>query len=193
QPEPKIHKDYKTEYKKMKGKLAILEASPSTSQNPKTSQSKNKGLVLMALADDELTMGNNHTRNGEWINITMRKVNILLYMDEDADWENYLKYINVVLNEQIPNQKKKIIGGDVLTESSSKKDVNKNLFILASMVYDHKMVLKSKDWVERHNPNSKLPNFNTGKILVPQSQAVNECLKPTEASNNPESSKDSES
>ncbi|GKB51363.1 hypothetical protein Tco_0902116 [Tanacetum coccineum] len=147
----------------------------------------------MALADDELTMGNNHTRNGEWINITMRKVNILLYMDEDADWENYLKYINVVLNEQIPNQKKKIIGGDVLTESSSKKDVNKNLFILASMVYDHKMVPKSKDWVERHNPNSKLPNFNTGKILVPQSQAVNECLKPTEASNNPESSKDSES
>ncbi|GJW90726.1 hypothetical protein Tco_0168279 [Tanacetum coccineum] len=46
QPEPKIQKDYKTEYKKMKGKLALLEASPSTSQNPKTSQSKNKGLVV---------------------------------------------------------------------------------------------------------------------------------------------------
>ncbi|GKD99442.1 hypothetical protein Tco_1387426 [Tanacetum coccineum] len=53
--------------------------------------------VLMALADDELTMGNNHARNGEWIDITMRKVNILLSMDEDADWQNYLKYINVDL------------------------------------------------------------------------------------------------
>ncbi|GKF84478.1 hypothetical protein Tco_0249376, partial [Tanacetum coccineum] len=49
QPEPKIQKDYKTEYKKMKAKLALLEASPSTSQNPKTSQSKNKGLVSSPL------------------------------------------------------------------------------------------------------------------------------------------------
>ncbi|GJT33190.1 hypothetical protein Tco_0923609 [Tanacetum coccineum] len=51
--------------------------------------------VLMALVDDELTVGKNHARNGEWIDITMRKVNILLFMDEDADWQNYLKYINV--------------------------------------------------------------------------------------------------
>ncbi|GKE40701.1 hypothetical protein Tco_1464106, partial [Tanacetum coccineum] len=37
--------------------------------------------VLMALADDELFMGKNHARNGEWINITMKKVNILLSID----------------------------------------------------------------------------------------------------------------
>ncbi|GKG09453.1 hypothetical protein Tco_0338199, partial [Tanacetum coccineum] len=101
----------------MKAKLALLEASASTSQNPKTFQSKNKGLVaetfdwdeegvsndeeltqvkvLMALADDELTVGKNQARNAEWINITMRKVNILLSVDEDADWQNYLMYINV--------------------------------------------------------------------------------------------------
>ncbi|GJS30952.1 retrovirus-related pol polyprotein from transposon TNT 1-94 [Tanacetum coccineum] len=29
--------------------------------------------VLMALADDELTVGKNHARKGEWIDITMRK------------------------------------------------------------------------------------------------------------------------
>ncbi|GKG35335.1 hypothetical protein Tco_0440489, partial [Tanacetum coccineum] len=45
QADPKIQKDYKAEYKKMKAKLALLEASPSTSQTPKTFQSKNKGLV----------------------------------------------------------------------------------------------------------------------------------------------------
>ncbi|GJY31724.1 hypothetical protein Tco_0415219 [Tanacetum coccineum] len=104
--------------------------------------------VLIALADDELNVGKNHARNGEWIDITIKKVNILLFMDEDADWQNYLKYINVDLNEQIPNQKKKILGGELLTEFSSKKDVNENLFIPASMGYDHEMVPKSKDWVE---------------------------------------------
>ncbi|GJS80346.1 retrotransposon protein, putative, ty1-copia subclass [Tanacetum coccineum] len=45
--------------------------------------------VLMALADDELTVGKSHARNGEWVDITMRKVNTLLSMDEDADWILY--------------------------------------------------------------------------------------------------------
>nr|GEW85263.1 retrovirus-related Pol polyprotein from transposon TNT 1-94 [Tanacetum cinerariifolium]GEX89573.1 retrovirus-related Pol polyprotein from transposon TNT 1-94 [Tanacetum cinerariifolium] len=66
----------------MKDKLSLLEASPSSPQNPKTFQQKNKGLlaeifdwdeekvsddeevtqvnVLMALADDELTVGKSH-------------------------------------------------------------------------------------------------------------------------------------
>nr|GEX44248.1 reverse transcriptase domain-containing protein [Tanacetum cinerariifolium] len=40
-------------------------------------------------------------------------------------------------------------------------------------------------------PDSKLQNFNTGRILVPKSQAVNESLKPTKTSTGPKSSKDS--
>ncbi|GJZ74817.1 retrovirus-related pol polyprotein from transposon TNT 1-94 [Tanacetum coccineum] len=75
--------------------------------------------VLMALADDEPTVRKSHARNGEWVDITIRKV-------------------------------------------------------------------------ERLNPDSKLLNFNTGRILVPESQVVNESLKPTEASTNPESSNDYE-
>ncbi|GJX00968.1 hypothetical protein Tco_0184881 [Tanacetum coccineum] len=151
QAEPKIQKDYKAEYKKMKAKLALLEASPSTSQTLKTFQPKNKGLVaetfdsnekevsddeevtevkvLMALSDAEFTIGKNPARNGEWIDISIRK----------------------------------------------------------------EMVPKSKDWVERLNPDTKLPNFNTRRILVPKSKAVNENLKPTKGSTDPESSKDSES
>nr|GEV16372.1 retrovirus-related Pol polyprotein from transposon TNT 1-94 [Tanacetum cinerariifolium] len=57
------------------------------------------------------------------------------------------------------------------------------------MGYDQEMVLKTKDWVKRLNPESKLPNFNTGRILVPESQAVNES---PETLNTPESPKDSE-
>ncbi|GJY16848.1 hypothetical protein Tco_0387270 [Tanacetum coccineum] len=85
----------------------------------------------------------------------------------------------------------KVLDGELLTESSSKINENKNLFVPASMGYDHKMVPKSKDWVERLNPDNKLPNFNTGRILVLESQAVNESFKPTETSTDPESSKDS--
>nr|GEY36718.1 retrovirus-related Pol polyprotein from transposon TNT 1-94 [Tanacetum cinerariifolium] len=209
----KAQKDYKAEYKRLKAKIALHEANPSSSQNPKTFQPKNKGLVaetfdwdeeevsddedvtqikvLTALANDELTVGKNHARNGEWIDITMKKVNILLSMDEDADWKNYLKYINIDLNEQIPHQKKKVLGGELFSDSSSKINENENLFVPASMGYDQEMVPKTKDWVERLNPHSKLLNFNTGRILVPESQAVNESLESTKTLNTPESSKNS--
>ncbi|GJY86149.1 hypothetical protein Tco_0500175 [Tanacetum coccineum] len=53
--------------------------------------------VLMALIDDELVVGKNHARNGEWIGITMIKVNIILSMDEDVDWQTYLKCIKIDL------------------------------------------------------------------------------------------------
>ncbi|GJT30815.1 hypothetical protein Tco_0911090 [Tanacetum coccineum] len=264
QADTKFQKDYKAKYKKMKAKLALLKASPSSSQNPKIFQPKNKGLfaetfdwdeeevsdeeevtqvkVLMALADDELIVGKSHARNGEWVDITIRKVNTLLSMDEDVDWQNYLKYINIDLkfveeqrlnllskynkivfelnkcrdellilkqakldavtfqiqntkltklnhalqeqlkeekkinekwltsfkkvsqciSEQIPHQKKKVLGGELFTESSSKMNENENLFVPASM-----------------------------GILVPESQAVNESLEPTETYNTPKSSKDS--
>ncbi|GJU78795.1 retrovirus-related pol polyprotein from transposon TNT 1-94 [Tanacetum coccineum] len=134
--------------------------------------------VLMALFDEDLVVRKNHARNGEWINITMRKVNILLSMDEDVDWQTYLK-------------KKKILGIDQLTKASSKNDVKENSFILASMDYDHEMILKPKDRVKRHNLDIKLPNLNTRRILVSESQAVNECLKLTKATTDPESSKES--
>ncbi|GJV43136.1 hypothetical protein Tco_1427672 [Tanacetum coccineum] len=277
----------------MKATLALLEVSPSTSQSSKPFQPKNKGLVakifnwdeeevlddeemtqvkvLMALADDEISVGKNHARNSEWIGITIKKVNILLSMDEDVDWQTYLKYINVdqkfveeqrlnllskynkivfelnkcrddllvlkqaklddvtfqiqnteltklnhalqeqlkeeikvnenwlisskkvsqCISEQIPNKKKKILGGELLTESSSKGNVKENPFIPASLDYDHEMIPKSKDWVERHNPANKLLNFNTRRIIVAKSKVVNECLKLTKAFSDPEPSKES--
>ncbi|GJZ63581.1 retrovirus-related pol polyprotein from transposon TNT 1-94 [Tanacetum coccineum] len=166
QGEPKVQKDYKAKYKKMKAKLALLEACPLTSQSSKPFQSKNKGLVaktfdwdeeevsddeeetkvqvLMALADDELCVEKNHARNGEWIDITMK---------------------------MIPNQKKKILGGEQLTDSSSKNDAKDNPFVPAFLDYDHEMVSKSKDWVKKLNPDSKLPNFNTGRILILNTKA----------------------
>ncbi|GJX10410.1 ribonuclease H-like domain-containing protein [Tanacetum coccineum] len=65
-----FQKDSKAEYKKMKAKLALLEASPSkVSDDEEVTQVK----VLIALANDELTVRKSHARNGEWVDITIRK------------------------------------------------------------------------------------------------------------------------
>ncbi|GJX35671.1 retrovirus-related pol polyprotein from transposon TNT 1-94 [Tanacetum coccineum] len=230
QADPKFQKDYKAEYKKMKAKLALLKQVPQVLRTQRPSNQRTK-----------LTVGKSHARNGEWVDITIRKVNTLLSMDEDADWQNYLKdelltlkqakldvvtfqiqnteltklnhalqeqlkeekkinekwltsskKVSQCISEQIPHQKKKVLGGELFTESSSKMNENENIFVPASMGYDQEMVPKTKDWVERLNLNSKLPNFNTGRILVPESQVVNESLEPTKTLNTPESSKDSE-
>ncbi|GKA95784.1 retrovirus-related pol polyprotein from transposon TNT 1-94 [Tanacetum coccineum] len=53
EPSYKSPKDDKAEYKKMKAKLALLEASPSSTQNPKTFQPKSKGLVAETFDWDE--------------------------------------------------------------------------------------------------------------------------------------------
>ncbi|GJY61906.1 hypothetical protein Tco_0866295 [Tanacetum coccineum] len=49
QADTKFQKDYKAKYKKMKAKLALLKASPSSSQNPKIFQPKNKVLESQAV------------------------------------------------------------------------------------------------------------------------------------------------
>nr|GEX74761.1 hypothetical protein [Tanacetum cinerariifolium] len=121
--------------------------------------------VLMALVDDDLSVGKNHARNGEWID-------------------------NTIKSEQISSQKKKILGSEQLIQKLSVFKVKENSIIHASLDYDHEMVLKSKDWVERLNPNSKHLNFNTERILVPESQTVNESLQYTKAPTDTESSKD---
>nr|GEU73724.1 hypothetical protein [Tanacetum cinerariifolium] len=175
----------------MKAKLALLEASPSSPHNPKTFQPKNRGLVAEIFDWGEEEVSDDEEVTQVKVDITIRKVNTLLSMDEDADWQNYLNSKNVsqCISEQIPHQKKKVLGGELDNESLYKININENAFIPASMRYNQEMVPKIKDWVERLNPDSKLPNFNTRRILVPESQAVNECL---ETLNTPESSKDSE-
>ena len=94
--------DFEAKYRKAKAKLALLESSSTVTQlpqAPKRSRAKNKGLVAEIFDWDEVEVSSDdneevhirksHARNGEWVNITMRKVNILLSMDDDADWKSY--------------------------------------------------------------------------------------------------------
>ncbi|GJV07916.1 hypothetical protein Tco_1345572 [Tanacetum coccineum] len=121
--------------------------------------------------------------------VTQVKVLMALADDELAVGKSHARNSEWI---DITIRKKKVLGGKLFTESLSKMNENENLFVHASMGYDQEMVLKTKDWVERLNHDSKLPNFNTGRILAPESQAVNESLESTETFYTPESSKDSE-
>ncbi|GKE05259.1 hypothetical protein Tco_1397277 [Tanacetum coccineum] len=139
---------------------------------------------LMALADDELFVGKNHTRNGEWIDITIKKVSLKQAKLEAVTFQiqnTKLTKLNDALQDQLKEERK-------LSESSSKNDAKDNTFVPASLDYDHEVIPKSKDGVERINLDSKLLNFNTGRILVPNSKTVNKCLQLTEAPSDPKSS-----
>ena len=92
----------------------------------------------------------------------------------------------------IPSANKKVIGEDQLTESLSESHSEK-AFIPAGISFEQEMEPKSSEWVERNNPDSKLPNFETGKILQPESQAIKDMLGLTDKPSNTESVNESES
>ncbi|GJS54227.1 hypothetical protein Tco_0627589 [Tanacetum coccineum] len=129
----------------------LIERSTSSSQNPKTLQPKNNGFVAETFDWDEEEVSDKEE-------VTQVKLKEEKTINEK--WLTSSKKVSQCISEQIPHQKKKVLGGELFTESSSK--VNENIFIPASM-----------------------------GILVPESQAVNESLKPNETSNTPESPQDS--
>ncbi|GJX88144.1 hypothetical protein Tco_0340158 [Tanacetum coccineum] len=139
----------------------------------------NKGLVVETFDWDEEEVSDEEE-------VTQVKVLMALADDEltfrksharNDEWVDItIRKLNHALQEQLIEEKK--FNEKWLTSS---KKVSQCI----------KMVPKTKDWVERLNPGRKLPNFNTGRILVPESQAVNESLESTETLNTPESSKDS--
>nr|GEW98721.1 retrovirus-related Pol polyprotein from transposon TNT 1-94 [Tanacetum cinerariifolium] len=149
------------------------------------------------LADDEFTVRKSHARNGKWVDITIRKVNTLLSMDEDADWKNYLKDELLSLKQakldtitfQIQNTELTKLNHALQEQLKEEKNINEKWLTSSKKVsqciseqiphqkekviegYDQEMVPKTKYCVERLNPDSKLPNFNTERILAFESQA----------------------
>ncbi|GKC83919.1 hypothetical protein Tco_1139636, partial [Tanacetum coccineum] len=134
--------------------------------------------VLVALADEELTVRKSHARNGEWVDITIRKCRdeLLILKQAKLDavtfqiqnteltklnhalqeqlkeekkinekWLTSSKKVSQCISEQIPPQKKKVLGGELLTESSSKMNENENLFVLDSMGILYCMICKRED------------------------------------------------
>nr|GEW37119.1 hypothetical protein [Tanacetum cinerariifolium] len=121
QQKPKLRptKDFKAKYNKVKAKLALLNFGASTS---KSLMVKNNGLVakayewdeedvssddnemvevkvLMTLADDEnVVVGKEISRNGEWVKISMRK-DFQDSPDDEEDTRTSHEYLNELVEE----------------------------------------------------------------------------------------------
>ncbi|GKE51638.1 retrovirus-related pol polyprotein from transposon TNT 1-94 [Tanacetum coccineum] len=161
-------KDFEAKYNKVKAKLALLSLSALAF---KAVTIKNKGLiveayewdeeevslddnemvevkVLMALAEENDAISKEGARNGKWVKISMRKC----------------------ISEQIPSQKKRILGVDQLTEDPSNSG-QKGLVFVKSSADDTKV---SKPGVERPCLSEAegfiLPNHDTGRIFPAESQ-----------------------
>ncbi|GJU17295.1 retrovirus-related pol polyprotein from transposon TNT 1-94 [Tanacetum coccineum] len=159
----------KAKYNKVKAKLALLSSSVLAS---KATTIKNKGLiaeayewdeeevssddnkmveikVLMALAEENDVINKEGARNGKWVKISMRKC----------------------ISEQIPSQKKRILGVDQLTEDPSSSR-QKGLVFVKSSADDTKV---SKPGVKRPCLSEAegfiLPNHDTGRMFPAESQS----------------------
>ncbi|GJS59601.1 hypothetical protein Tco_0654385, partial [Tanacetum coccineum] len=138
----KCHKcGKKGKYNKVKAKLALLSSSASAS---KASTVK----VLMALAEDNDAVRKEGARNGEWVKISMRKC----------------------ISEQIPSQKKRVLGVDQLTKDPSSSG-QKDLVFLKSSADDTKVSIPGveRPWLSKAK-GFILPNHDTSRILLAESQ-----------------------
>ncbi|GJT65341.1 hypothetical protein Tco_1016821 [Tanacetum coccineum] len=113
--------------------------------------------------------------------------------DEEEVTSDDDEMVEVKVLVALSNDEKMVLGKSMLEMEQLKEETHINEKWLNSsdkMSFDHEMIPKSKDWVERLNPDSKLPNFNIARILVLESQAVNKSLGLTEVTSKPESSKE---
>nr|GEZ04261.1 feruloyl CoA ortho-hydroxylase 1-like [Tanacetum cinerariifolium] len=123
--------------------------------------------VLMTLADDELSVGKNHARNSKWIDITMRKVNILLTMNEDADWQNYLNYINIHIKASPSSE------------------------VMSLTFQPHSPKERSDLGIVKHNKTKTQDSLNqsvSGTVIVSETEPTTPSV-PTEVKNNKQESK----
>ncbi|GJR87455.1 retrovirus-related pol polyprotein from transposon TNT 1-94 [Tanacetum coccineum] len=78
--------------------------------------------VLMALADDEnIVVGKESARNGEWVKISMRKVHTLLDMEDNDERKYFLDYLCIDLN-YVEEQRNNLVQKDLVFVKSLADD-----------------------------------------------------------------------
>ncbi|GJW02404.1 hypothetical protein Tco_1561260 [Tanacetum coccineum] len=159
-PEPRHTKDFEAKYNKVKGLIAETydwDEEEVSSDDNEVIEVK----AVMALVDEErVCVGKESARNGEWIKISMKKC----------------------ISEQIPTQKKKILGIDQLTKdtfSSGPKDL---IFVMSladnvSITDSNKPRLsKAKISTLSNHDTSKIPSVKSQRNITDPSVAVTESL-----------------
>ncbi|GJT18055.1 retrovirus-related pol polyprotein from transposon TNT 1-94 [Tanacetum coccineum] len=155
--------------------------------------------VFMALPEDNDVVSKEGARNSEWVKISMRKLLVLKQAKLDfitmhhvnteilkenknlstelkeltvitKTWLNSSNKVNKCIIEQIPSQKKRILGVDQLTEDPSNSG-QKDLVFVKSLVDDTKVSIPGveRPWLFKAE-GFILPNHDTGRILPAESQ-----------------------
>ncbi|GJS33012.1 retrovirus-related pol polyprotein from transposon TNT 1-94 [Tanacetum coccineum] len=189
----------KAKYNKVKAKLALLSLSASASKasmvknkdliveayewdEEEVSSDDNEMVeikVLMELTEDNDVVSKEGARNDEWVKISMKKIlkeknNLRTELKElTAITETWLKSSNKVnqcISEQIPSQKKRILGVDQLTKDPSRSG-QKDVVFVKSSANDTKVSIPG---VERpwffEAECFIFPNYDTSRILPAESQ-----------------------
>nr|GEZ44257.1 hypothetical protein [Tanacetum cinerariifolium] len=113
--------------------------------------------VLMALAKENDVVSKEGVKNGEWVKISMRKYVYTDILKENKNLRIELKElttitktclnnsnkVNQYISEQVPSQKKRILGADQLTEDPSSFG-QKDLVFVKSLADDTKVILPAK-------------------------------------------------
>ena len=70
--------------------------------------------------------------------------------------------VNQCISEQIPKQKRHVLGADQLIEGSSNTELKDTVFVKSSTGYEKEMSKKviSRRWADEPD----MPNFDTGRI-----------------------------
>ncbi|GJX39368.1 hypothetical protein Tco_0252671 [Tanacetum coccineum] len=141
-PELRPIKDFKAKYNKIKAKLALLSSSASASNS---SSGKNKGLIVETYEWDKEEVSSN---------------------ENEA-----IKFKALMcISEQIPTQKKKILGINQLTEDTSSFGPKDLVFIKSSTDNSNVSITSSKKPRLSKAKDYTLPNHNTGKVPSNESQ-----------------------
>ncbi|GJV54140.1 hypothetical protein Tco_1449881 [Tanacetum coccineum] len=168
-PELRHTKDFEAKYNKVKAKLALLNSSASS---PKSSSGKNKGLItetyewdeeevlsneneeievkaLMALANEErVSVSKESASNGDWIKIFIQKC----------------------ISEQIPTQKKKLLGIDQFTEDTSSSGSKDPVFVKSLADNSEVSITGSNKPMLSKDEDSTISNHDIGKVPSNESQ-----------------------
>ncbi|GJX36574.1 pleiotropic drug resistance protein 1-like protein, partial [Tanacetum coccineum] len=131
-PEPRHTKDFEAKYNKVKAKLAPLKVSFDDNEVTEVK-------ALMALADEErVSVGKESARyNTPCFRILKENQNLRNELKELTSiteaWLNSSNKVNRCIREQIPTQKKKILGIDQFTEDTSNSGTKDPVFVKASV------------------------------------------------------------
>ncbi|GJS57923.1 hypothetical protein Tco_0652707 [Tanacetum coccineum] len=135
-------------------------------------------MVLIALADDEnVFVGKESSKNGEWVKISMRKAHTLLEMEDDEEGKTFLDYFCIDLN-YVEEERNNLVlkHRDLFQELDTCKE---QLLVLKQAKLDFLTMQHVNTEILKENQNLKKELKELTKIMktwLNSSNKVNQCI-----------------